>query len=472
MTKRILYLDLIGGAAGDMILAALIDLGASVERVQSALNQLGLKRVKLNASVVHPESLRAVQLDVLVDGDLADSGHTHPDAGRLEDSVCGHHHHHEHSHEYDAGSSDVQPRGHVHHAHGASSSGGHNHEHLHHHGHRPWRVIRDMIAESELAEPVKALAQDAFLRLAKAEAHAHGVPVDDVEFHEVGSDDAIADIVGVAVAIHELAIDRVVASPLPLGRGLTRGAHGAIPIPGPATIYVLRGAPTVECAIQGETVTPTGAALVQAMVDVYGPIPAMVLDSVGMGAGHKRWPDRPNIVRAILGTSNELDKVYKKSGRKSFSSDLSTLELLQMETNIDDMNPEYLEHLYTKIIEAGAVDVWASSAMYKKGRGGWVLSALLSKEAESAVREAFFRHTSTLGVRRWSTSRTHLKREIERISTRYGSVRVKRAFRPDGAISAKPEYDDILQIAQERDLPLRVVEEEVLKAVWSTAEDT
>jgi uncharacterized protein (TIGR00299 family) protein len=423
--SRTVYLDLVGGAAGDMLLAALLDLGAPLDAVERALAAVGLDDVTLEVRECHPSGLRARRVDVLVGGVLADSTTVEGTPSiRTPDEAWSQH------------------------------PSGAPHTHAHGRGHRPWRIIRDRIDRAALPARAKALALDAFARLAHAESRAHGVPLEAVEFHEVGSDDAIADIVGTAMAADALELSRVVVSPLPLGRGLVRGAHGPIPIPGPATLHILTGAPTVETTLESETVTPTGAALVMALADAFGPLPAMTLEAVGVGAGHKTWPDRPNVVRAILGqASAELAPPAEGD--------------VVVEANLDDMSPEHLGPLFDALFAAGALDVWAQPAVFKKGRSGLVVSALGPSLEEPALARAFFRHSPTLGVRIRAVARRRLERRIERVDTPYGQVRVKLSSRPDAPDHAKPEHDDVLAAARAAGVPVRVVEEAALRATWT-----
>ncbi|MEO1231299.1 MAG: LarC family nickel insertion protein [Myxococcota bacterium] len=467
---RVLYLDLVGGVAGDMLLAALIDLGASLDAVRAALVAVGLDDVEIVEREVHPCGLRARQLDVLVGGALADSTTVegtpsvrttdeswrqsrphdpssgmgeppHPQApGDGHDPAHGHDHTHAHG----------PAHGH-HHAHDHDLA--HGHHHAHGRGHRPWRVIRERLEAAPLDPRVRSLAQDAFRRLASAEASAHGLDMEEVEFHEVGSDDAIADILGIAVAFVELGFERVVASPFPLGRGLSRGSHGPLPIPGPATLHLLEGAPTVETSLLSETVTPTGAALVRTLADGFGPIPSLRLERVGVGAGHKSWPDRPNVVRAL-------------AGRAEAALPEPDVDAVVVETNLDDMSPEHLGPLYDALFAAGALDVWATPAVFKKGRGGWTVSALVPGAEEGSVSRALFRHSPTLGVRIRPVARRRLERSIETVETPFGKIRLKRSVRPDAPDYFKPEHDDVRAAAERAGVPLRVVEQAALRAAW------
>ena len=447
-----------------MVLASLVDLGASLDRVRDAWARAGLERVTVDPVQVDPAGLRALMLDVRVDGKLADSAvpegtskvatplpstdGRHPD-GSSGPMTGGADHHHEHA----PGAHHHHERA-VAHAHHPHPTGPHESGH-HHHGHRPYREIRKMLDTIGLPPPVVALAQDAFRRLAEAEAKAHGIDPEQVIFHEVGADDAIADILGVAVALHELDIRRVTVSPFPLGRGLTRGGHGPIPLPAPATLHLIEGAPTVGTPLVGETVTPTGAALLMAMADGFGPSPAMVVRATGCGAGHKRWPDRPNIVRAILGEAVGTD------GRSDEAD-------VVIEANIDDMRPEDLTPLLDALFKAGAADAWAQPLYMKKGRPGLKVSALLRQSLQPAVVQTFFIHSPTLGVRVAEVRRFRAERRMTTVDTEFGAVRVKLAPRPDGSVLAAPEHDDCLAKAAAAGVSPRRVYEAALKGVWNS----
>ncbi len=401
MTERVLYWDCVGGAAGDMLMASLIDAGADVEAVRRAHRALGLNHVTMEVHPVRSAGLSALQVDVRIDGQLADVGREGlPMSGR------------------DA--------------------------------HRPYRSIRARLDEADLSPAIRDVAQAAFRLLAEAEARAHGIDVEEVHFHEVGSDDAIADIVGVAVCLASLGIDRVLASPVPLGRGMVRAAHGPIPVPAPATLHILRGVPVDETDLQGETVTPTGAALLKATASSFGPIPSLVLSEVGMGAGHKEWPDRPNVVRALIGELRE------ERGRRA--------DECIVEANLDDLWPAHLPLLLEALFDAGAIDAWAETLLMKKGRPGHRVCALVRRSGAEAVTEAFFRYGSTLGVRRYDVERTLLERRLEPVSTEYGEVRVKVSVRPGGVRLAVPEFEDCRRVAAEAGTTVRDVFDAALAA--------
>ena len=281
------------------------------------------------------------------------------------------------------------------------------------------------------------------------------MPLEEVVFHEVGADDALVDIVGVCAAVHALGVTRVVASPLPLGRGLTRGAHGPIPLPGPATLHLLTGAPTQQVPLVGETVTPTGAALVAHLADAYGAAPSFTLEAVGVGAGHKSWPDRPNVVRALLG------RVEAGSAPEAEAEDCV------VEANLDDMSPELVADLEAALFAAGALDVWATPVHMKKGRPGVTVAALGRRTLEGALSEAFFAHSTTLGVRVTDVRRRRAPRELVTVRTPFGEIPVKRSPRPAGPDLFAPEHDACAAVAAAAGVPVRAVYEAALKAAWA-----
>lgn len=422
--SRVLYLDLVGGAAGDMLLAALLDAGADEAAVRGAIDVLGLSEVELRTQEVHPAGLRARQVDVMIRGVLADTEVAPDGMDHLVDPA-----HHDHDHD---------------------------HHHHHAHGHRPYTAVRDLLAQADLPTEVRSRAQDVFRRLAEAEGLAHGVPLDEVVFHEVGADDALVDIVGVCAAAHALRLDRVVVSPVPLGRGLTRGAHGPIPLPGPATLHLLTGCPTASVPLVGETVTPTGAALLASLADEFGAIPAFTLESVGVGAGHKQWPDRPNVVRALVGAAADGPAA-------------AAAEDCVVEANLDDMSPELVADLQRALFEAGAFDVWSTPVQMKKGRLGVMVSALVRRTLVDAAAEVFFGHSTTLGVRVADVVRRRADRALETVTTPYGAIAVKRSPRPNGPDLVAPEHDACAAAAEAAGVPVRVVYEAALKAAWGAS---
>ncbi|MBK8013022.1 MAG: LarC family nickel insertion protein [Deltaproteobacteria bacterium] len=455
MTQRILYLDLIGGASGDMLMAALVDAGASLAFIRG---QIGLlERPDLTIDLVRTQSagLAAARIDVRIAGLLGDAIHadvrTHD--GHEQDHEHPHEHPHGHPPEDELRPPQNEPSPHV--AHQPQP------QHRHRHRHRRYVDVRDQLARAPLAPSVRALAERAFAHLGEAEAVAHDVPLDEVILHEVGADDALADVVGVAAALHDLAVDHVIVSPIPLGRGLTMGAHGPIPLPAPATLTILRGVPIVSTTLQGETVTPTGAALLRAMATHFGPMPSMSVSAIGTGAGRRSWPDRPNIVRALLGSADDDD-----AGRRA--SEEGAGEDVLVEANIDDMSPELIPDLEAALFEAGAFDVWTTSIHMKKGRMGVMVQALGRRASEAALCSRFFAHSTTLGVRIHDIRRSRAPREVISVETEFGEVAVKIAPRPGPGAArplVMPEHDDCARLARAAGVPVRLVAEAAIERV-------
>jgi uncharacterized protein (TIGR00299 family) protein len=377
-----LYLDCVGGVAGDMVLASLIDAGASLDAVRSGLPIAGLD---LRVERVQRQGLAALALTVVTGDD---------------------------------------------------------------HAHRNWFDVRALIDSGSMPERARGRAHAAFARLAEAEGRVHGVPPEEVTFHEVGALDAIADICGVALALEDLGIDDVVCSPLPLGRGVTRGAHGLLPLPAPATVELLRGAKVYGVDAVGETVTPTGAALVASLASSFGPAPPMTLMSAGSGAG--TWdPDHvPNVVRSLIGAPTEAPP--RQDGP------------LILETNLDDLLPEFVPDVLEACLAAGAVDVWTTPALMKRGRPGLTLAALVHAVDEREVAEAILRHTTALGLRvRRTEHRWALTREFRTVEVDGLTVSVKVGLLDDEVVNLKPEHRDCVRVAGQLGRSV--------KAVWVAA---
>lgn len=461
--RRVLYWDLVGGAAGDMLLASLIDAGASLERVRRTVLGLGLGHVEIHTKEARPAGLRARQIDVIIRGALADREYLPEEAAREAEA---------HALRVTGRAPDARPGqapvhgGHTHthgehtHTHGdhTHSHDGHTHPHDGHSAHRPYRDIHAMLERAELPARTRTLALTAFRHLAEAEALAHGVDVEQVEFHEVGADDAIADIVGVACALEELAPDEVIVSPVPIARGLTRGGHGPIPLPGPATLHILTGVPLAETPLRGELVTPTGAALLRAAATRFGAIPSMIIEHVGVGAGHKSWPDRPNVVRALV-------------GRLTSSEVWQTDHECVVEANVDDMPPQHFAELERALFALGAADVWLTPIQMKKGRPAVMVAALVARELLDAATHAYFTHSTTLGLRVTRVERRRAAREMVEVATPYGAVRIKRAPGAEGHARLMPEHDDCAARAAAHGVALRVVWEAALVAAHHAEPD-
>ncbi len=376
------YLDCVGGLAGDMLLAALLDAGADLDRLRGVPAALGLEGIRISAEHVERQGIGAVHLQVETPNDAE---------------------------------------------------------------HRDYRAIRLLVEEADLPEEVRAAALATFARLAEVEGAIHGVPPDDVHFHELGSLDTLVDVCGAHLLLADLAVERVACSPLPFARGLTRAAHGVLPLPAPATLALLEGAPLVGVETEAELVTPTGAALAATLVEEWGSLPPLTLDRVGYGAGTMDFADRPNVVRVVLGT--EADR---PAGR-----------VVLLETNLDDLPPEIVPDAVERCFAAGALDVWVTPAQMKKGRPGLVLSALARPGVEAAVARVLLEETTALGVRTTRLDRWELEREERTVEVTGGSVRVKVGLLDGSVVNLAPEHDDCAAIARETRRPV--------KSVWAEA---
>ncbi len=327
---------------------------------------------------------------------------------------------------------------------------GHTHGHHAHadHGHRPYAAIRDLLASSALAPPVRTRALAIFARLAEAEGLVHGVATDAVEFHEVGALDAIVDVVGAALGFTHLGVDAVHVAPLPVGRGVVQTAHGALPVPGPAVTALLRGRRVRLEDGDGELVTPTGAAIVAALA-TSDPLPPMRIDAVGYGAGDRTLADRPNLLRIVVGESQ---------------AGSATDEVVVLEATIDDLNPQVYEHVLERLLAAGARDAFLVPTLMKKSRPGTTLRVLAEPADRDRLAAIVFAETSTIGLR-WTTwQRFVLPRAETRVETTWGTVRVKVATAPDGTRNIAPEYEDCRRLAVAAGVPLKVVHQAALAA--------
>jgi uncharacterized protein (TIGR00299 family) protein len=313
--------------------------------------------------------------------------------------------------------------------------------------HRTWRDVRALLDAAVLPEAVRQRAEDTFARLARAEGAVHGVAPEDVHFHEVGALDAIADVVGVAAALHALAADRVVASPVALGSGRAGGEHGVIPVPGPAVLAVLAeaGAPVLGGPAAHEMTTPTGAALLAATVSTWGPLPALIITAVGVGAGGRDPAELPNVLRAVLG------EAYAIGPAEAYGS------VLVLGTNVDDLDPRLWPTVLDRLLAAGASDAWLTPILMKKGRPAHTLSVLVPAERAGAVRRVVFAETSAIGLREHAVDKLALDRAEVSVAVAGEPVRVKLASLDGIVVNAQPEYADIAAAAAALDLPAKVV---------------
>jgi uncharacterized protein (TIGR00299 family) protein len=325
--------------------------------------------------------------------------------------------------------------------------------------HRTFRDIRAMLDGSALHDAVKHRAIDIFTRLAGAEARVHGVPADDVQFHEVGAVDSIVDIVGAALGATFFGIERTYVSALPLGSGVVQSQHGPLPVPAPATVELLRGFTTRPGDGEGELVTPTGAAIIASLASA-GHAPDMRIAAVGYGAGQRTLPDRPNVLRLLLG------EVAARTVTGGTDSDAQII----IETNIDDYNPEFYEYVMERLFAAGARDVYFAPLHMKKNRPGLLLSVLCAEPDRERLAAIVLNETSALGVRYYPVRRVVLSRSTKEVATQYGTVRVKFARTPDGHENVAPEYEDCKRLASEKNVPIKLVYQAALAAAMAGGE--
>ncbi|MGE0132370.1 MAG: nickel pincer cofactor biosynthesis protein LarC [Blastocatellales bacterium] len=425
---RTLYLDCFAGASGDMLVGAMLDCGLDFELLRSELRKLGVEGYKLSLTRVDRSGISSAKFDVHLGGE----SHSHSHEHHHEHSHEHHHHEHQHSHEH-------------HHEHQ------HSHEH-HHHEHRGLSEIKRLIASSNLSETVKQRAQAIFQRIGEAESKIHGIPIETVHFHEVGAIDSIVDIVGACVAFEALKIERIISSPLHVGSGTFKCAHGTYPVPGPATAELLKGVPAYSKDIEGELVTPTGAAIISTLAESYGQMPMMKIEKIGYGAGARDYPKFPNTLRAIIG---ELEE----------DADQTPTTVTVIEANIDDLNAQVFGYLMEMVLAAGALDIFYTPAQMKKNRPGVLLTLLCKPEDRERMTEIIFRETTTLGVRYRNEQREILRREFVAVETEYGPIRIKVSRARDGrVINASPEFEDCRAAAERHQAALRDVQTAALKA--------
>jgi pyridinium-3,5-bisthiocarboxylic acid mononucleotide nickel chelatase len=317
--------------------------------------------------------------------------------------------------------------------------------------HRSLTSILEILNNSQLTPPVRDRASRIFQKLGEAEAHVHDAPLEKVHFHEVGAVDAIVDIVGACIGFHALGIDRFACSPLNVGGGTAKMAHGVLPVPAPATARLLQGAPTFSSGVQRELVTPTGAAIVATLCDSFGPQPPMTVSAIGYGAGTADLEGQPNVVRIMIGDSADQ------------ASSASDEEISIIEANLDDMNPQIYGYVLEKALSAGALDVYTTALQMKKNRPGTLLTILSRPEDADRLMSLIFAETTTFGIRAHRAQRRALPREWVNVSTSYGSVRIKLSRSNGHILHVTPEYDDCRKLAVENQVPLQQVISEALR---------
>ncbi|QGY42028.1 nickel pincer cofactor biosynthesis protein LarC [Pseudodesulfovibrio cashew] len=442
---KILYYDCFSGISGDMNLAAMIDLGVEPDHLRAELDKLGLgDEFELVVTRDARNGIHGTRVDVRLAGEPHEHGHAH---GHGDGAANDHDHeqHHAHGHTHGDQAHEHTHGEHVHGHHHAHDAHGHAHgeggdAHKAHAPHRDFAAIRTIIAASTLDHAVKETSLRIFRRVAEAEAKVHGKSVDEVHFHEVGATDSIVDIVGAAICYHSLGVDAVLASPVELGSGFVRCAHGVIPVPAPATAEILQGIPTTRGGTDIEATTPTGAAILAALVDEFTVAPAMTATATGYGIGHKETA-RPNLLR-----------VHLADAELSGGPRTSRARLLQC--NIDDMTGELLGGVMDLLMEEGAMDVHFAPIVMKKNRPATMVSVLCDEDEEPRFKELLFRHTTTLGVKSFSLEKTELERRFEKVETPLGPVTMKRALLNGEVLHSKPEFEECREIARNRGIPL------------------
>ena len=436
---RIGYLDCFSGISGDMLLGAMIDAGVPLNLFSDTASALNVG-AKLEARKVMRGGLSATQVKVLT-GETAsgeEHAHTAHDHSHAHDQSHDGDHNHEHGHDHE-----------------------HAHEHIHDHAHhRSLSTILGIIRSASLAEIVKDRAARAFQLLGEAEAGIHSIPIEQVHFHEVGAVDTIVDIVCAAAGAASLGIDRWISSPLNVGSGTVRCAHGTLPVPAPATLALLRDAPIYSAGPPMERVTPTGATILR-MLDVqYSALPSLRVSATGYGAGGRETPGEPNVLRLLVGEDSD-------------AAHSAVEPIAVIETVIDDSTPQLLAYVSELLLSAGAWDVYRVPVQMKKGRTGVQLTVLASPDLLPALRDLLFRETTTIGLHWRIENKISLEREFATVETEWGPVRMKVARWPSGEVAnASPEYEDCRKLAAEHSVPLKQVMQEAARLYAARADAT
>jgi uncharacterized protein (TIGR00299 family) protein len=389
---KTLYFDCFAGASGDMILGALVGVGVDPQELREQLSLLDVSGYEIEFETVNRSGLSATRAHVRT---------------------------------------------------------------AHEHAHRHLSDILKIIDASRLSDAVKERAGDIFRRLAEAEARVHNEPIEKIHFHEVGALDAIVDVVGACIGFELLHVERFACSPLHVGSGTVKMAHGVFPVPPPAVAELLKGVPVYSTEIRGELLTPTGAAIIRTVCADYGPLPPLRIEATGYGAGAREYDDFPNVLRVMLG-----DDEHAATG--------TTERLLMIETNIDDMSPQLFGYVMERALEKGALDCYLTPVQMKKNRPGVLLSILCRQAEREAMTELLFTETTTLGVRYYEVERRALLREVVRVKTAFGEIDVKVARLNGRVVNEMPEYEQCRAAAESAGVALRVVEAAVRDALSQT----
>jgi pyridinium-3,5-bisthiocarboxylic acid mononucleotide nickel chelatase len=448
---RIAYLECFSGMSGDMFLGALVDAGVParvLEETVAALNAAANLGARLEISRVVRSGISATKVDVWVNGEKdlpreefweREDSHAH-----ASETVHHDHEHHEHSHLHDGESSRTEAP--------SAFAQGRSAPHEHSHG-RGLTEIRGIISAAAISDRAKKTAIAIFGALGAAEANVHNTPIEDIHFHEVGAVDAIVDIVCAAVGAEALGVDEIICSPLNVGGGTVKCAHGTFPVPAPATVELLKDAPVYSSGVQAELVTPTGAAIVKTLASRFAAFPEMKIEKSGYGAGSRDFPGHPNVVRLTIG----------EAASHALASKTASQTITVLEANLDDLNPQVFGYVLDRLLEEGALDAFALPVQMKKNRPGTLLTVLCKPEDASKLTQLIFTETSTLGVRRREEVRQTLARRWESVHTAWGEVRIKIASMNGTVTNYAPEYEDCRRIAAEHRVPLKTVMQEAAR---------
>lgn len=397
---KILYYECFAGISGDMNLGAMIDLGVDINYLKENLSKLGIDdEFEINTSTKSKMGISGTKLDVI---------------------IKDHHHHHNND----------------------------NNKHEHNHN-RNYYDIENLINKSDLSERVKKISLDIFMKIALAESKVHGRSMEEVHFHEVGATDSIVDIVGAAICYDKMGIDIIYSSTIEVGSGFVKCAHGKMPVPAPATAEILKDIKIHRGGVKGEATTPTGAAIISVLVNYYDQNISMTVNKVGYGLGTKDFAI-PNLLRVSIG---EIDEVPQ--------NDFVRAKQFVIETNIDDMNQEFLPYIEEELLASGALDVFKTPIIMKKGRAAIKLSILVGEEKKELVTEFLFRQTRTLGVRIFCVDKVMLKRNFIDVETKYGTVTIKEALINGEVIKYKPEFEQLKLIAKKYNMNIQDVQYKV-----------
>jgi uncharacterized protein (TIGR00299 family) protein len=395
---KVAYFDCFSGISGDMCLGAVIDAGISIKKLEKELKKIPVRGYTLTAKKVKRIHFVARKVDVIQ-------------------------------------GSNIKVRG---------LSG--------------WRDIEKIIQRSLFSQEIKRKGLNIFKRLFEAEAKVHGKVFEKVHLHELGFVDCIVDIFGTIIGLNMLGVEKVYSSPVNLGRGFVETKAGILPVPAPATAEILKKVPVYSKDISFELTTPTGAAIIKEISSGFGDMPVMDVGKIGIGAGNRDFKDRPNVLRLFVGNLSlpshpRLSKGRQRGGKERIEGFLDE-KMIVIETNIDDMNPQIYEYVMEKLLKAGALDVYLTQVIMKKGRPGVEITVLCNEGQKEDLMKIILRETSTIGLRFYEANRRILQRDIKSVDTEFGKIRVKISRLKDNILKTMPEYEDCKRIAKKRNIPL------------------